>query len=118
MRLGVVGSRSFKDVDLFNDVMAKITEDYRDDLVIVSGGAKGADKLAREWAVYNDVECIEYLAQWDEYGLAAGYRRNTTIVNDSDQILAFWDGDSNGTLDTIIKAVKSGKLVMIQGFKK
>jgi hypothetical protein len=43
----------------------------------------------------------------------AGYIRNGYIVNNSDVIVAFWNGKSNGTADTITKARKAGKPVGI-----
>jgi hypothetical protein len=48
---------------------------------------------------------------WDTEGKCAGLNRNTTIVRDSDVVIAFWDGKSTGTLDTIEKAKALGKPV-------
>ena len=39
--------------------------------------------------------------------------RNSLIVADCDMVVAFWDGRSRGTLDTITKAVQAGKRVEI-----
>jgi hypothetical protein len=44
-------------------------------------------------------------------GRTAGFTSNTTIVRDSDVVIAFWDGKSTGTLDTIEKAKALGKPV-------
>jgi uncharacterized phage-like protein YoqJ len=44
--------------------------------------------------------------------------RNTTIVDNSDIVLAFWDMESNGTKDTIDKSVKKGKKVYLYNIKE
>lgn len=56
---------------------------------------------------------IEYLPDWDKYGKSAGFKRNTTIVEACDTLLAFWDGKSRGTQDSIAKAEKLGKLTIV-----
>ena len=39
--------------------------------------------------------------------------RNTDIVKNSDIVVAFWDGESKGTLDSIRKAENLNKGLMI-----
>ena len=68
---------------------------------IISGGAKGADTLARNYAKEMGLNLVEYKAQWKVYGKAAGIRRNWDIVTASDIILAFWDGQSKGTASSL-----------------
>jgi hypothetical protein len=58
---------------------------------------------------------IEFPADWDTHGKAAGFMRNQLIVDNCDKVTAFWDGKSKGTLDTITRAVKAGKTVVIFG---
>jgi predicted NAD-dependent protein-ADP-ribosyltransferase YbiA (DUF1768 family) len=50
--------------------------------VVISGGAKGADSMARDACkARTDVEFIEIKARWDELGKRAGYERNREMLN-------------------------------------
>ncbi len=86
-----------------------LAEDIGDDdiLIIIEGGAKGADELARSWARINSVPCYTYRADWDQYGKAAGSIRNQTMLDDGkpDRVLAFPGG--TGTADMVRRAKKA-----------
>ena len=71
---------------------------------VISGGAKGADSLGEQFAKEFGYGRTIFLPQWDKYGKSAGFRRNQQIVDACDMVLAFWDGKSRGTADTILKA--------------
>lgn len=74
-------------------------------IVIVQGGARGADFLAKEWAIKNDVPQEEYLAEWSKYGRRAGPMRNSKMLaTEPDLVIAFPGG--RGTADTMGKARK------------
>jgi hypothetical protein len=80
----------------------------------VSGGCnEGADAQAHLVAALIGAELVEYKADWDTHGRAAGPIRNTDIVNDSDMVVAYWDGKSTGTNDTVTKARKAKKWVIV-----
>lgn len=69
---------------------------------IVSGGAKGADALAKQYAIQNRFEYHEFPADWNRYGKSAGYIRNKQMHIFIAQypyrgVLCFWDGKSRGT---------------------
>lgn len=81
--------------------------------MIISGGARGTDKLAERFAKENGIPFREYPADWDFYGSRAGPIRNAQIVAASDAIMAFWDGKSRGTQNTILLATKAGKTARI-----
>ena len=107
MKLAIVGGRNFNDygklaLTIHNHFyLVQITE-------IISGGAKGADSLAKKYArQYLNIKYREFPAEWDKYGKRAGYLRNQTIVDNCDMVLAFWNGVSKGTQDTIEKAKKA-----------
>lgn len=106
MRLAVVGSRTFTDYELMFLVL-----DLYAPTVIISGGAKGADTLARRFALANDIELREYPAEWDKYGKSAGFRRNKFIVDDCDAIVVFFgpEGESRGASHTLGLAKDAGK---------
>ncbi len=106
MKVGIVGSREFKNYELFSDAMKQYLSDIS---WVVSGGAPGADSLAEKWARENKKMLTIYPADWFNLGKRAGYVRNTDIVKNSDMIIAFWDGKSKGTKHTIGLAQKMGK---------
>ena len=109
MKLAIVGGRDFND---YNKV--KIWGDmFRCHFHIISGGARGADTLAKKYALERFLPYIEFLPDWDKYGKAAGFIRNSQIVDACDMVLAFWDGKSRGTQDTITKAKKAKKPTFI-----
>ena len=102
MKLAIVGSRYFTDYDLFK---SKLSEFNLTDIeLIISGGAKGADKLAQRYAKDNNIKMKVFEADWNGYGKAAGPRRNTLIVKNCTHLIAFKAKDSIGTLDSIRKA--------------
>ena len=81
--------------------------------LIISGGAKGADKLAELLANEYQIPLKIFIPDWKTHGYQAGFIRNTYIVEESDKVIAFWDGKSKGTLDSINKAKRMFKPVMI-----
>jgi hypothetical protein len=114
--IAIVGSRTFDNYDLFkyhvNELLHKITdgltpkfENYR----IVSGGAKGVDSMARQYANEHKIELLEFLPDWRKNGKVAGLLRNTDIINNADWVIAFLQNNSNGTRDSINKAKKANK---------
>lgn len=53
---------------------------------IVQGEASGADLLAKAWAIRNNVEHLDYPAEWSKYGAKAGPIRNATMYDDNPDI--------------------------------
>ena len=43
---------------------------------VISGTAHGADKYGEKYAKENGIEIIRFPADWDQYGMSAGPRRN------------------------------------------
>lgn len=60
-------------------------------------GAKGIDTCAREYAISNGIKLTEFLPEYEKYGRSAPLKRNITIIENADLVLAFWDGTSRGT---------------------
>ena len=85
-------------------------------IAIVSGGAKGADTLAEKFALENHLEMIVFKPDWKKFGKRAGFLRNTIIIENATIVFAFWDGKSNGTKDSIDKAEKLNKKVIVTIF--
>jgi hypothetical protein len=112
MTIAIIGSRSITDKAQIYQKLDQIFRSRKPDEV-VSGGAKGPDTLGVLWARENGVSVKEFLPDWAKYGRSAGFKRNTQIVESADLVIAFWDGESRGTLDSINKAKKLGKRVEI-----
>jgi len=113
MKLAIVGSRNFTDYNLVNNTIKNLLCPLNYITCIVSGEAKGADFLAKRFAENQGISYIEYLAAWYKYGKSAGFLRNQTIIDNCDMVLAFWDGKSRGTADTIKRAKKAKKPTFI-----
>ena len=82
-----------------NRCLSEIKKQY--DLIIVSGGAKGADMLGERFANEKKLKIERYLPDWQKYGKAAGPKRNKEMAAVSDYIIYFWDKKSRGTASTI-----------------
>lgn len=111
MTLAIIGSCTFSDYDLLCRTMDQwfpsgVTE-------VVSGGARGADRLGAQWAREQDIPVREFLPDWDTHGKRAGYLRNVDIVAAADVVLAFWDAVSKGTGHSLTLAKKSKKTTLI-----
>lgn len=90
MKVAVVGSRGLKIEDLGEYLPEDTTE-------IISGGAKGIDTCAREYAQSQNIKLTEFLPDYKKFGRAAPIKRNAAIVQNADMVIAFWDGKSRGT---------------------
>lgn len=106
LALAVIGSRDFDDYEFLKKII-----DYHPCTQIVSGGARGADTLAKRYAAEHCIPLKEFLPNWDAHGKAAGFIRNKQIVEAVDELVAFWDGESRGTKHSIDLAEQAGKPV-------
>lgn len=69
-----------------------------DQITVVHGGARGADRIAGQIAAVWGMHVEEHPADWDQYGKAAGAIRNKAMVNlGADVCLAFPTQRSIGT---------------------
>jgi len=90
MKVAVVGSRGLSIENLGKYLPKNTTE-------IISGGARGVDTSAKEYALQNGLKLTEYLPEYKKYGKSAPLKRNITIIENADFVLVFWDGTSHGT---------------------
>lgn len=113
MNIAIIGSRTFSNYELLSVIIKNfLSENNIKVNSIISGGAKGADSLAEQFALENNLEMIIFKPDWKKFGKKAGIIRNTIIIDNSDTVFAFWDGKSSGTKDAINKAEKLGKKVI------
>ena len=94
MKIAIIGSRGINVRNLDSYIPKNCDE-------IVSGGAKGVDLCAAEFAKEKGIRLTEFLPDYKKYGRAAPIARNKLIVEYSDFVIAFWDGNSKGTASVI-----------------
>jgi hypothetical protein len=118
MNIAIVGGRDFNDFDLMKKVLVDFMDGNQTILnAVVSGGAKGVDTLAENFADEIGVEKIIFKPNFEKFGRFAALMRNTEIIENSDVVFAFWDGKSKGTLDSISKAKKMNKTLHIINYE-
>jgi predicted Rossmann fold nucleotide-binding protein DprA/Smf involved in DNA uptake len=114
-KVAVVGSRQFADYNKLSSTIHQILSHYDFDhpqhikVEFVSGGASGADQLCEKYAKDNGCSIKIFHANWNLYGKKAGPLRNQQIVNYADIIIAFWNGRSRGTKNTLTLAKQLSK---------
>ena len=108
MNVIIAGSRNFNDYELLSSVIDAFRMRENENITIVSGGARGADRLGEKYARENNLELHIYEANWSKFGKSAGFVRNEEMADFGDYLLAFWDGRSPGTQHMIKTAKKKG----------
>lgn len=117
VRLAIVGTRSkgrndYQEfLNLLKDYISRLEEEGITIISIVTGDASGIDSYARRYAKESSLHLQVFKADWSSFGRAAGPMRNTLIVKNSDILVAFWDGESPGTKNSILQARKRGMRV-------
>lgn len=114
MKAIVCGGRTYSDLDYLFQVLDlclgwwKLT-------TIITGGAKGADSLAHEWALRRKLMTEVYHADWNTHGKPAGMIRNREMLTlgQPNVVIAF--PGSTGTENMITIARKALVPVFIPG---
>ena len=106
MIVAVIGSRSLT-VDKLEDYLPINTTE------IVSGGAKGIDACAKNYAINKGLKITEFLPDYATYGRKAPLIRNQLIIDYADCVIAFWDGTSCGTKFVINACKNQGKPIRL-----
>lgn len=105
LKIAVIGSRNLV-VTIERYIPSEITE-------LISGGAKGIDSLAEQFADQNCIPKQILKPEYDKYGRKAPLIRDRQIVDCADLVVAVWDGFSSGTWYTINYARHIGKPVKV-----
>lgn len=105
----VAGGRDFDDYQMVTEKMCIIEELHHDQgIIVISGGAKGADALGERWAREFGHSYDVMVAPWAKYGKAAGPIRNEQMAAIGNVLVAFWDGRSKGTRHMLGAAIRQG----------
>lgn len=118
MKIAIIGSRKFNNYKLLKDFMEAFIDKYIPDMPhIVSGGAKGADRLAHNFAKNKGYPITIFYPNYDLHGRSAPLKRNYKIIEHSDVVIAFWDGESKGTYHSIKAAKSANKEIVVYNYK-
>ena len=121
----IAGSRKFQDYDLLERKCDSILSSINDEIIVVSGCAKGSDELGEKYAQKRGYYVLECPAPWDDiegkpqneiginsrgqkYWKKAGPYRNELMAQEADALIAFNLNDSPGTQDMIRRAKAHG----------
>lgn len=110
MRLLICGGRNWSERFPILDALLELWP-----VIVIEGGARGADRLAREAAEWCGIPVQTYPADWSHYGKAAGGIRNQRMLDEGrpDMVLACPDPESRGTWDMVRRAEAAGVPVRI-----
>lgn len=122
MRVLICGSRYWDDYDAVMTVIDHLIEQatrFNARVVVIQGGAKGADSLACRAALERKLEVEQYDADWKTYGRSAGPIRNKRMLDEGKPslVVAFsYDlANSKGTANMVAQAGKAGITTVVIG---
>ncbi len=78
-RILVRGGVTFADEALLNETLDRVIGDEK--VMLVSGGARGADALAEKYAKDRNIRIRVFPAEWKKYGKGAGPIRNRQMLD-------------------------------------
>lgn len=121
MKIAVVGSRSITSYEMVRKALQRSPfwhpsrEGQYPGVTIISGGADGVDTSAERFAEEHDCNLEVIEPDWNDWSNGHPAKvRNTTIVEEATAVVAVWDGHSNGTRDSIDKALDRGKNIYVE----
>jgi len=110
MKTIIAGSRTIEDYAVVEAAVVAsgfaITE-------VISGRARGVDRLGERWAHTHNLPIARFPADWKRYGRRAGPIRNNEMVGYAQALIAVWDGRSDGTHHIINAARREGRKVFV-----
>lgn len=110
-KIGVSGSRRFYKPDMATQFLDQyIRKNFKstEDVVILTGNAVGLDAAVEQYCMRRGIKNLIVNARWLELEKSAGPRRNQHIVDLSNEMFFFWDGESTGTKDALMKCKVRG----------
>lgn len=117
MRLIVAGSRTVTHwmfvEQAINEFLEEMYTDEYDQLIIISGTAKGVDRLGERYADEYNEDCHFYPAKWEEFGKRAGFMRNIEMAEVATHCLVICENDSRGALHMFETAKSHGLITKL-----
>lgn len=129
----IAGSRNFKDYNYLKEKCDYVLQNIKDEIVIVSGKASGADSLGEKYAKEKGYDILEFPADWNDtynkprteisfkgnrpYWTKAGLYRNGLMAEEADALIAFSVGNSRGTANMIKQAKDKGLKVKVYEYE-
>ena len=107
----IAGGRDFVDYQLLSTTCIQLFKNG-DDIEIVSGCAKGADKLGERFAETMGYPLTKFPADFSA-GKSGGPIRNSQMADFANALILFWDGVSRGSADMLSKARLKGLSVRV-----
>lgn len=111
MKIAIIGSRECGNINLERELVKRFEILTND--TIISGGARGIDTHAAQFARKHGIKLLEFRPDYATYGRGATFVRNRLMVDMADVVVAFWNGSSRGTKYTIEYAKKKYVPVVI-----
>ena len=112
MKLIVAGGRDFKDYHLLKETLDSFQQEHGNITEVISGTAKGVDKLGEQYANENNIQIKRFVPDWEGLGKKAGHVRNRQMGDYAKEhggmLVAFWDKQSRVTKGMIDYATKIG----------
>ena len=110
MRTIIAGSRNFNNYNLMNETIKNVPWIVTK---VISGTAKGADRLGERWAIERNIPVERFYADWAKFGKSAGPIRNAQMASIAEALIAFPSKESCGTRSMIEIAKRCGLLIKI-----
>ncbi len=113
LKVMVTGSRTFDDESVVTgsvEEMVYLARESERDILFIEGGARGLDRMVKNYCVSKGYPVKTVVAEWDKLGKSAGYIRNSAMAEECDVGIAFWDMNSKGTKHAMIELIKKDKL--------
>lgn len=108
----IAGGRHFNNYEKLCKVADHMLKN-KAEIEVVSGTASGADTLGEDYAKERGYGVKRFPANWNKYGLSAGYKRNKEMAEYGDALIAFWNKKSKGTKNMIDLAEKYGLKIKV-----
>lgn len=113
----VCGGRRYSNQHRVNEVLTGLINQRRIDL-IGTGGARGADTLAMNWARARCLPLLTLDADWEKYGRKAGPIRNGNLVYMMQPKLCVAFPGGRGTEDMVLRCKRLPHCYVIEVDKR
>lgn len=107
-RVLACGGREFSERDVVFRALDEVPGHIE---CLIEGGARGADRLARDWTDARQVQRLSFPADWNKHGRAAGMIRNQRMIDEGKPTVVVAFPGGRGTADMVNRARKAGIVI-------